>query len=72
MRDRLRAAHVNEDDTADLPNRSTTPGETCRTKVARGHAHGVPRGPGDAVNSPAEGKRLISATPTLRLVMRGA
>jgi hypothetical protein len=44
----------------------TTPGETRNTKVTRGYAHGVPQRLRDAVNSLERGKRLISATPTLR------
>lgn len=69
---RLRAANVHEYDIADLLGHSTTPGETRNTKVTRGYAHGVPQRLRDAVNSLEEGKRLISATPTLRQVAKGA
>ncbi|MFL6256258.1 MAG: tyrosine-type recombinase/integrase [Pyrinomonadaceae bacterium] len=69
---RLRAANVHEYDIADLLGHSTTSGETRNTKVTRGYAHGVPQGLRDAVNSLEEGKRLISATPTLRRTARGA
>jgi integrase len=69
---RLRAANVHEYDIADLLGHSTTPGETRNTKVTRGYAHGVPQRLRDAVDSLEEGKRLISATPTLRQVARGA
>lgn len=69
---RLRAANVHEYDIADLLGHSTTPGETRNTKVTRGYAHGVPQRLRDAVDSLEEGKRLISGTPTLRQVARGA
>ena len=69
---RLRAANVHEYDTADLLGHSTTPGETRSTKVTRGYAHGIPQRLRDAVASLKEGKRLISGTPTLRQVARGA
>jgi integrase len=69
---RLRAANVHEYDIADLLGHSTTPGETRNTKVTRGYAHGVPQRLRDAVNSLEEGKRLISGTPTLRQVAKGA
>ena len=69
---RLRAANVHEYDIADLLGHSTTPGETRNTKVTRGYAHGVPQRLRDAVNSLEEGKRLISATPTLRQVAKRA
>lgn len=69
---RLRAANVHEYDIADLLGHSTTPGETRNTKVTRGYAHGVPQRLRDAVDSLEEGKRLISATPTLRQVARRA
>ena len=49
---------------------------SCRgsnaSKVTRGDAHGVPERLRDAVESLEEGKRLISGTPTLRQVARGA
>jgi len=64
--------NVHEYDIADLPGHSTTPGETRNTKVTRGYAHGVPQRLRDAVNSLQEGKRLVSATPTLRRAARGA
>ena len=69
---RLRAANVHEYDIADLLGHSTTPGETRNTKVTRGYAHSVPQRLRDAVESLEEGKRLISGTPTLRQVARGA
>jgi integrase len=69
---RLRAAGVHEYDIADLLGHSTTPGETGNTKVTRGCAHGVPQRLRNAVDSPEEGKRLISATPTPRQAARGA
>ena len=69
---RLGAANVHEYDIADLLGHSTTPGETRSGKVTRGYADGVPQRLRDAVNSPEEGKRLTSATPTLRQVARGA
>ena len=69
---RLRAANVHEYDIADLLGHSTTPGETRNTKVTRGYAHGVSQRLRDAVNSLEKGKRLISATPTLRQVAKGA
>ncbi len=65
---RLRAANVHEYDIADLLGHSTTPGETRNTKVTRGYAHGVPQRLRDAIDSLEEGKRAISATPTLRQV----
>jgi integrase len=69
---RLRAANVHEYDIADLLGHSTTPGETRNIKVTRGYAHGAPQRLRDAVDSLEGGKRLISATPTLRQVARGA
>ena len=69
---RLRAANVHEYDIADLLGHSTTPSETRNTKVTRGYAHGVPQRLRDAVESLEAGKRLISGTPTLRQVARGA
>lgn len=69
---RLRAANVHEYDIADLLGHSTTPGETRNTKVTRGYAHRVPQRLRDAVNSLEKGKRLISATPTLRQVAKMA
>jgi len=69
---RLRAANVHMYDIADLLGHSTTPGETRNTKVTRGYAHWVPQRLRDAVNSLEKGKRLISSTPTLRQVARGA
>lgn len=69
---RLRAANVHEYDIADLLGHSTTPGETRNTKVTRGYAHGVPQRLRDAVDSLEEGKRVISATPTLRQVAKTA
>jgi integrase len=65
---RLRAANVREYDSTDLPGHSTTPSETRNTKVTRGYAQGVPQRLRDAVDSLKEGKRVISATPTLRQV----
>jgi integrase len=65
---RLRAANVHEYDIADLLGHSTTPNDTRNTKVTRGYAHGVPQRLRDAVDSLEEGKRVISATPTLRQV----
>ena len=69
---RLRAANVHEYDIADLLGHSTTPGGTRNTKVTRGYTHGVPQRLRDAINSLEEGKRLISGTPTLRQVAKGA
>jgi integrase len=69
---RLRAANVHEYDIADLLGHSTTPSETRNTKVTRGYARGVPQRLRDAVESLEAGKRLISGTPTLRQVARGA
>lgn len=69
---RLRAANVHEYDIADLLGHSTTPNDTRNTKVTRGYAHGVPQRLRDAVDSLEEGKRVISATPTLRQVAKTA
>lgn len=71
-RKRRQLANVHEYDIDDLLGHSTTPGETRNTKVTRGYAHRVPQRLRDAVDSLEEGKRLISATPTLRQVARGA
>ena len=69
---RLRAANVHEYDIADLLGHSTTPNDTRDTKVTRGYAHGVLQRLREAVNSLEKGKRLISATPTLRQLTQSA